>query len=741
MKKKAKWLILLLVSVVMMLITGCGGEVRTSSETKVDENWAGTRTITSRFSRSTFNRETDDTITSLDKLVQANCPPQLEWERVLRSGYYEYIFQLNFTSMEDYKQKVEAIIGEPNHVTIETVDNLYEEQVVLKEDIEPSDLLIWLKKALAQEKNQSLTNIEKLFREYTNSLFCNGTRMELDDDDYLNYTKDRHVQFTGIDFITDITSDNLFHRTIEMRMVLDISEEKQAKIREVFASRLPEGATGTWGEKDNQTFYQAAMQNMTPEQLTNFTNAVMDCQTKGMESVSTSDGMLQFRQDFEEAVDLSSYFVGDSDELPFLYYAKASDGILLQEFSADESEQENSQSEYEDETSDELSKKEFPVDDNGYQVLFDDDMDNGTISFSFDNSYIISEIHVTTDVGWNNKFERTIILNYDRVPLQKEQESIQTTMQEAANGLSNINLQTEKDVFGIVVKHSGDAEAVTNAFQTVFQSDSYIRYEQDYTGLFRFAMPYQFEEKLNFEHFITQKETPALIYRTNFLNGEKVEENENSPGKVSADGKGYEETADDLSVDISVVATQQSYLPIFLIVLGVLIVGTVLLLIIRFIRNSIKKRKSYPSIDQNAPSNKQVNIDKKEEFNQVEKTSQEKVNETFADQSERSTKMEKDETPKQEGTVQTPEGKQKEFNMWKPPAEQNTQNTATEPKDIDSVRGVKKRAEIPTIYEDKKRREKRLKELEAEARLKKELEKTLAKEVNKTIDQGQDKEE
>ena len=68
--------------------------------------------------------------------------------------------------------------------------------------------------------------------------------------------------------------------------------------------------------------------------------------------------------------------------------------------------------------------------------------------------------------------------------------------------------------------------------------------------------------------------------------------------------------------------------------------------------------------------------------------------------------------------------------MWKP-AKKTSE--ITEPNDIASVRGVKKRAEIPSIYEDKKARMKRAKELEAEAQLRQELQKTLAHEVSETI--------
>lgn len=718
MKKKAKWLLLLLVSVVVMLMTGCGGEVRTSSETEVDANWAGTRTITARFSRSTFNREADATIQSLDQLIQSECPSQLEWERVLKSGYYEYSFKLSFTSMEDYKQKIDAIIGEEGHVTIETVDTLYEEQVILKEDIEPSDLLIWLKKALAREENRSLANVEKLFRDYTNKLICNGEKLDLEDEDYLNYTNDRHVEFKGIDFVTDLTEDNLLNRTIEIRMILNISEEKQAQIREEFATRLPEGATATWGEKENQTFYQATMQNMTPQQLSEFTNAVMACQTDGMKSVSTSDGMFQFKQEFQETVDLSSYFVSDVDELPFLYYAKASDGIS---FVSSESEQEQTDNQSTDVERNSKSM-EFPYAENGYQILVDDDIDEETIIFLFDNSYQVSNIDVTTEVGWNNKFERTIVLNYDRIPLQSEQEAIKLKMQEEAQGLSSIDLQTQEDQFGVVVKQSGTADEITEAFQTIFNSDSYVSYEQDYTGILRFAMPYQFEEKLYFDQFFANGEEPEIVYHTNFLNGEQVQEDDTLSGRITANGKGYEANGQGLSLEVSVVTTQQSYLPIFLIVLGVLIVGTILLLIVRWIRNRAKRKRENNNLAAEA------NIPKENSVDKAEKSAKETSGDLMKETADLAKAQNKEEVQEEDAKKE-----ESELSVWKPPVKQ----PPAQPNEIAAVRGEKKMVDIPSIRDEKKTilKEQDSKALEAEVQWKEELEKTLAQEVNKTIDE------
>ncbi len=693
-------------------MTGCGGEVRTSSETEVDANWAGTRIVTARFSRSTFNREADTTIRSLDKLIQKECPSQLEWERVLKSGYYEYSFQLSFTSMEDYKQKVDAILGETGHVIIETVDTLYEEETILKEDIEPSDLLNWLKEAIAKEENEALANVERLFRDYSNELICNGEKIKLEED-YLSYSNNRHVEFKGIDFVTDITEDNLFNRTIEIRMLLNISEEKQAQIREEFAKRLPAGATSTWGEKDNQTFYQAAMQNMTPEQLTKFTNAVMDSQANGMNIISASTGLFQFRQEFEESIDLSSYFVGNTDELPFVYYAKGSEGISLLSFEETDEQEQQDQSH-----SQKTSETEFPYAENGYQVLLDGDVDEEVISFLFDNSYEVSSIDVNTDVGWNDKFERTIVLNYDRIPLQKEQETIKKIMEDEAQGLSTIALQTQDNVFGIVVKQSGTADEITTAFQTIFNSDSYISYEQDYTGMLKFAMPYQFAEKLYFDQFLVNGEMPQIVYHTNFLNGEQVQEDNTLSGRITANGKGYEENSQGLSVEVAVVATQQSYLPIFLIVLAILLIGTVLLLIIRWIRNRMKKKKETAS---NVEEHKANELSLEES-----QTIQEPTEQTIQEKSNSENEM-------AETIMDSPGKKEADWDAWKPPVKELP--TVAEANEIASVRGEKKRVDIPSIRDEKKTVVQDSKALEAEVQWKEELEKALAQEVNKTIDE------
>lgn len=734
MNKKIKWLLLLSVLVVMVLTTGCGGEVRTSSETNVDANWSGTRTITARFSRAAFNRESDTTIHGLDNLIKKECPPQLKWERVLRSGYYEYTFSFSFTSMDDYKQKVAAILGEDGHVTIETVDTLYEEQTILSEDIEPSDFLGWLKKALAREENESLANVEKLFREYTNRLICDGEFVNAYNDDYLSYTNDRHLEFTGIDFITDMISENQFNRTIEMRMKLNVSEAKQAEIREHFAALLPEGAAGTWGEKENQTFYQATMQNMTEEQLTSFTNAVMESETNGMTSVKETDGMLRFYQDFEEDVDLSAYFVGDTDKLPFCYYVKAPDGIVFTQTPVQEDESDQAEEDLDDE-----SVEVFAKDDNGYQKIIEDEIEQEAIIFSYRNQYNLSTIDVTTNIGWNDKFERVIVLNYNQIPLQEEQKMIQQTMQEAAKGLSDIQLQTENNTFGVVVSHSGTAEQLTKAFHTMFGADSYIHYEQDYIGLFRFAIPYEFEEKLRFHEWELEPLkgiSPKITYCANFLNGETVQEKEAAEGRVSADGKAYEQTFEQMDVDVTLTVTQESYLPIFLIVIGVVVVGTIALITIKWIYTIRKEKKEIRMYEQKNSSKNQDNQEKSMDVKQKEQEEQANHSDTWKEKKEDMTNQLKQDyaEEKQEKKEPLPEDQ----SMWKPPA-----SAPNEPREISAVRGVKKRAEIPSIHDEKHTESalskvKSTEQLEAEAQFKAEIEQTLAKEVAETMTQKQE---
>ena len=325
------------------------------------------------------------------------------------------------------------------------------------------------------------------------------------------------------------------------------------------------------------------------------------------------------------------------------------------------------------------------------------------ISFLFDNSYEVSSIDVNTDVGWNDKFERTIVLNYDRIPLQKEQETIKKIMEDEAQGLSTIALQTQDNVFGIVVKQSGTADEITTAFQTIFNSDSYISYEQDYTGMLKFAMPYQFAEKLYFDQFLVNGEMPQIVYHTNFLNGEQVQEDNTLSGRITANGKGYEENSQGLSVEVAVVATQQSYLPIFLIVLAILLIGTVLLLIIRWIRNRMKKKKETAS---NVEEHKANELSLEES-----QTIQEPTEQTIQEKSNSENEM-------AETIMDSPGKKEADWDAWKPPVKELP--TVAEANEIASVRGEKKRVDIPSIRDEKKTVVQDSKALEAEVQWRKE---------------------
>ena len=140
------------------------------------------------------------------------------------------------------------------------------------------------------------------------------------------------------------------------------------------------------------------------------------------------------------------------------------------------------------------------------------------------------------------------------------------------------------------------------------------------------------------------------------------------------------------------------------------------MLIIRWIRNRMKKKKETASNVEEHKAN-ELSLEESQTIQEpTEQTIQEKSNSENA-----------------ETIMDSPGKKEADWDAWKPPVKELP--TVAEANEIASVRGEKKRVDIPSIRDEKKTVVQDSKALEAEVQWKEELEKALAQEVNKTIDE------
>lgn len=581
-----KLLLIILVMGMVLLISGCDGAVETHSEVTIQKDWSGARNIYARLSRSALQSKAKLTVSSLDKIIRSSCPSEIAWKRTSSGSDYLYTFTVKFDSMDQYKEKIAAILDgqDPkeeqsdgsDRVQIEIRDSLYEEGFSIKEDFVSSDLLGWLKKAIQKGEKISDSNMEQLFEETESTLIYNGKTIKSGKTG-INYSNFSTVIFERIDYQTVLTAEELWNRRIRWEIDMDgISDDKQEEIRQHFADILPENVEGEWSEDEN-TVYEIRAGGLNEEQLLAVTRAVMETQSSQWNEKGSSDGLFQFTNEYKENVDLTAFLTGDEQDIPFTYYLKDERG---REISVVENTEEGS------ETDGGIQE--------GYETVYADSISQAEVSFSISNIYTIKEIHVTTDVGWKDKFKRAVELYYDRVPQQKEREAALASLTQAAGDSSSVTIKPEEGEFVLSVESSGNATELADAFTKVFKDSSSIHYGQDYMGLFRFSIPYVFKEEVKFDQFLSQDTPPEIFYHTNFLNGESLSADDMKKvgGTISADGKSYDETVNGSNYSVQVVTVQKSYLPVFLCVILFVLIVTVLFVIYRIIKEQERKRAS-----------------------------------------------------------------------------------------------------------------------------------------------------
>lgn len=531
-------LVVICSAVLMILVlAGCSAGSTVDTTLVLEKDLSGVRQMTIVIDNSVFSQYFNGTIEDVNALMETSCPQEMAWSYSEAGGAKQYVFELAFSSLDDYKEKVAAILGYEPEITISTPDSVWANGISVSEDFKDTDLFQWMRNMLVDNGFVDSSNASNIFKSGKLNVSYNDTTYNSNNSSTINVNKVEYIALDDIHILTDINGWNNYSRRVVFRIPSRSMELKGDAIKEYLNGLVPAGAKSEWGEDEGETVYTVSISNVTAEQLAAFDLAVFDSENASVVRTDVSDNFspFTFGEYLNETLDLRNFATGEYwAQIHYTYQIRAaisysatlsSDGLRPG---------------YEGAESALFS---------GYKVLVDSYANDYDESEEFNvltqHSYIVKEVDVTTDQGWGSKWERTINFVFETMPSEDDINAIVTRMETLA-GIEKVNSDddasqdaeetesedvnaeeksgpkaaevkisqsTKNDVFTLTIKQKGSLEEIKISSGQIFGYKGELAYAKD-REFWKVKKQEAFTEYINFGNLLDNVSSDFRIYYT-----------------------------------------------------------------------------------------------------------------------------------------------------------------------------------------------------------------------------------
>lgn len=313
-----KWFskIKLILAMTMMvgLLTGCNAGSTIETKLTINNDLSGSRVMELVINQSVYDEYFTGTTEELNAALAETCPAQLVWAYDDSTGTKVYKFTLDFTSPEDYKAKVDALLGEGSDVSIEITqaDSVWASGVLVNEGFSSGQILEWLKTMLVEKGFVESSNSSKIFQEGGNTIYYRGA--EYTDSGSIYIDKIEYLDIDKIELLSDVNGYDSYNKSIVLTIPKYAMDKKGDEIKAWLAERVPEGAAAEWSEntESSTSIYTVSKKDMSGADLETFLKAYFDSEECFVEQNKVTENVspFAFRNELKETIDFSNYVVG-----------------------------------------------------------------------------------------------------------------------------------------------------------------------------------------------------------------------------------------------------------------------------------------------------------------------------------------------------------------------------------------------------------------------------------------------
>lgn len=483
-----------------------GGSILT--RVTLEDNFQGTRVMEVSIEKSTFDQYFKGTVDDLKSLVMASCPQQLSYEVNETDSNIVCVFRLEFDSIDTYKDKVAAIIGEEREIEALKSDSFLVQGITYEENFTSRELLSWLSDALVDNNYVSSENKSKILEsDRTTFVFSS---MEYDSGEQIYVSDIQYLPFGVIDILTKPYFDNTYDRTVIFHIPQYTMDQKGEEITAYLEEGVPGNAEMAWDtNRDNdETVFRITMKKLDAGGLNSAMRSIFHSDLASVEKTSYTyeKNMLEHGMAFKETVDASKFISNQYAQAHVRYYV---DSSLL--------------SYIEDSEWGQLWDYGYGQDDYyGYKCVYDYEITDATLTVSFKYSFYPDSISVLTQVHGKDKIQRDIDLIYESEEEKDGTALLRDNIGDAIEGYAEMEYIEQDGGFVIKIKQKGTKEEVNTGFQAIFNSPaSYMRYARQGNKT-QPKLTSVFEENLDFRSLLAG-DIP-IYYEAKLSRGEKISE-------------------------------------------------------------------------------------------------------------------------------------------------------------------------------------------------------------------------
>ena len=308
-KSTKKFPLLILGILGCIFLFGCSSASTLDTELVLNEDGSGSRIMYATLNDSVISSHYSGTMEDIKNIIKASIPVGLAFEEVVSDSSTDFIFTLDFTSIDDYKSKVQSITGTEPTISVEFVDEAFGLGIRASEDFTSSRLLTWLNQALVGAGVTTESNSQYIFE-------AGDTRVIYDDISFISSGNTVSVDDIGtykLDAFNVYTSINptrdLYTRRIEFVMPIQTYEDRQDLINALLEERAP-GCKISWTDGENNTkVVSIKKSDVDFDTLNSFSTSFFNADRYSM-TLSEYDKSYRFYDynDFDEIFDLSTLY-------------------------------------------------------------------------------------------------------------------------------------------------------------------------------------------------------------------------------------------------------------------------------------------------------------------------------------------------------------------------------------------------------------------------------------------------
>lgn len=399
---------------IILMMAGCSAGSTIDTTLEINKDLSGVRKMNITISNDVFQQYFTGSIEDLNVLIGEACPQEMSWSYSDNGGVKRYDMEIAFSSPEDYKTKVENILGGDSvELAIAAPDSVWASGISVKESFTDQQLLKWMEDVLVDNGFVSKDNAGMIFSNgtvevvYGDSTYSAGSRISVDRVEY--------VSINSIDILTKVNELGDYSRIVVFRIPAASMAKKGDEIKAYMNAVVPGTAAGEWSEEEGVTIFTVTSDGLTREGLETFDNALFDsveCKV-AEKDVSGAFSPFTFGRHLAEHIDFTSYICNGAVRVrygvwqgdPYQVY-NSPDGIV-------QSYMGNEWTEY----------SGYNLYSEGYNYDYSQDF-----SLLIRKVYMVDELSVETDRTFGGNWKRSFVFTLDRVPAEEEQAAILDTL-------------------------------------------------------------------------------------------------------------------------------------------------------------------------------------------------------------------------------------------------------------------------------------------------------------------------